>query len=149
KAIAALVKIDYSKLKKAIETAKGLEDCAHGPLWFKLFDALQACEKALTSRDQKAVDSAVADIEAIIEEIKKDCPNCGQENTKEIIKEVEVLPEGEYCNIEIHKLWPILFFISLAINLILGGLILWFFLKRKKNEKDDTPLVDYDIGDDE
>ncbi|MBQ7670599.1 MAG: hypothetical protein IJS45_07760 [Clostridia bacterium] len=148
-AIAALVKLDYSKLKKAYETAKGLENCAHGPLWFKLFESLGKVDEMLKSRDQDDINALTKEIEDIIEEIKKDCPDCGKENVKEIIKEVEKLPEGDYCNITSHKVWPILFFISLAINLVLGGLIAWFFLKRKQNQKDDTPLVDYDIGDDE
>lgn len=149
KAIAALVKLDYSKLKKANETAKALENCAHGPLWFKLFESLGKVDEMLKSRDQDEINALTKEIEDIIEEIKKDCPDCGKENVKEIIKEVPVLPEGDYCNITSHKVWPILFFISLAINLALGGLIAWFFLKRKQNQKDDTPLVDYDIGDDE
>ena len=147
KAIAALVKVDYSKLNKAIADAKALENCAHGPLWFKLFDALNRAEAALKVRDQKVIDDLVTEIEGIIDEIKKDCPNCGQ--TTEVIKEVEVLPDGEYCNIKIHKVWPILFFVSLGLNVVLAGLIIGFLLKRKKNRKDDTPLVDYDIEDDE
>ena len=91
----------------------------------------------------------VAEIEGIIKEIKEDCPNCGKTEVVEKIVEVEKLPEGDYCNIKIHKLWPILFFISLGINLVLAGLIIGFLLKRKKNREDDTPLVDYDIEDDE
>ena len=149
KAIVALVKLDYSKLNKANETAKGLENCAHGPLWFKLFESLGKVEEMLKSRDQDEINALTKEIEDIIEEIKKDCPDCGKENVVEVIKEVEVLPEGDYCNITSHRVWPILFFISLAINLALGGFIAWFFLKRKTNQKDDTPLVDYDIGDDE
>lgn len=148
KAIAALVKVDYSKLNKAVEEAKGLDACAHGKLWFKLFDALVRADAALKGRDQKVIDDLAAEIEGLIEEIKKDCPNCDGKTT-EVIKEVEVLPSDPYCNIKMHKVWPILFFISLGINVVLAGLIIGFFAKRKKNQKDDTPLVDYDIEDDE
>ena len=87
------------------------------------------------------------ELEDLIDQIKKDAEENAQ--VKEVVKEVEVLPDKPYCNIHIHKVWPILFFISLGINVILIGLIIAFFAKRKKNEKDDTPVVDYDIGDDD
>ena len=47
-----------------------------------------------------------------------------------------------------HRVWPILFFISLGLNAILVAVIGMAAAKKKKNAKDDTPLVDYDIGDD-
>ena len=62
--------------------------------------------------------------------------------------EVEVLPEGEFCNIPMHKLWQILFFISLILNVVLVVVIVVIVSKKKNNAKDKTPLVDYDIGDD-
>ena len=49
------------------------------------------------------------------------------------------------CTVTLHKVWPILFFISLAVNV---GLILFFFVRKKRQETDNTPLVDYDISDD-
>jgi hypothetical protein len=60
---------------------------------------------------------------------------------------VEVEPSGDYCNISMHYVWPILFFISLALNLVFAGVAVYLF-RRKKKESDDTPLVDYDIGED-
>ena len=63
--------------------------------------------------------------------------------------EVEVPPKGEYCNIPMHKVWPVLFFVSLAVNVALIVLIIVYISKKKKNQKDNTPLVDYDIADDE
>ena len=72
-----------------------------------------------------------------------------KEIIKEVIKYVDVLPEGDYCNVSGHKLWPVLFFVSLAISLMLGAIIAVYLIKRKKLRKDDTPIVDYNIEDDE
>ena len=47
-----------------------------------------------------------------------------------------------------HRIWPILFFISLALNVVFIVVIVVAVIRRKKNAKDDTPLVNYDIGDD-
>ena len=61
---------------------------------------------------------------------------------------MEVEPEGDYCNIKIHKIWPILFFVSLGVNVLMGSVIVALVTRKKKNRKDNTPLVDYDIDDD-
>ena len=56
---------------------------------------------------------------------------------------------GEFCNIKAHRVWPILFFVSFAVNLVLTFVIVKNVNRRKRNRKDSTPLVDYDISDDE
>ena len=61
---------------------------------------------------------------------------------------VEVPPTGEFCNIPMHRIWPVLFFISLALNVTLAAVIVVYIRNKKKNQHDDTPLVDYDIFDD-
>jgi predicted GTPase len=71
-----------------------------------------------------------------------------EEIIKEIEKIVEVAPKDPYCNISMHYVWPILFFISLALNVGFIVLIIVYFARKKKNQTDDTPLVDYDIADD-
>jgi len=58
------------------------------------------------------------------------------------------VPEDDFCNISIHQVWPIVFFISLALNVAFVVLAVIYVTRRKKNRKDNTPLVDYDIGDD-
>ena len=149
RAIAALVKVDHTDLMRAVEAAKALGDTpAHGDLWEKLFDAVRRSEEVLSGRDQGDVDALTEEINGLINDIKSDSENLGGKIV-EVVKEVEVLPEGDYCNIGMHAVWKWLFFISLAVNLILIVLIILFLRKRKKNQKDDTPLVDYDIGDDE
>ena len=154
-AIAALVKIDFTELQKAIEAGRGLIDtCAHGKLWYELFDLINGSDEVIKSRDQANVDQLAAKINDVIDRIQKDCPDCGAAETivtviKEVTVTVPVEPNDPYCNIGLHKIWTILFFIALALLLILAAFILFFFRKKRENEKDETPLVDYDIADDE
>lgn len=72
-----------------------------------------------------------------------------------IIQNVEVKGEcDERCHIwkDANPIWHplviILLIISVLLNIGLGVLILLYFLKRKKNATDNTPVVDYDINDD-
>ena len=149
RAISALVKVDHTDLLRAVEAAKALGDIpAHGALWEKLHDALARSEAVLAGRDQADVDALVKELNGLIEDIQKDSETLGGD-VVEVVREVEKLPDGDYCNIHMHKVWPVLFFITLAVCLILVALIVWFLIKRKNNQKDDTPIVDYDIGDDE
>ena len=72
-------------------------------------------------------------------------------NTPEIVTQevrVEVPPTDDYCNIPAHRVWPVLFFCSFALNVALVAVIAIYISRKKKNQKDDTPLVDYDIEDD-
>lgn len=49
------------------------------------------------------------------------------------------------------NIWLILFLISLLINLLVAGLLLWKNFRNKAEDtivKDDTPIVDYDIDED-
>ena len=61
----------------------------------------------------------------------------------------QLLDGSKFCNISIHKVWPILFFISLAANVVLVVVLVKKNGTKKKNQVDNTPLVDYDISDDE
>ena len=46
------------------------------------------------------------------------------------------------------RIWPTLFIISLALNVVFIVVIVVAVIRRKKNAKDDTPLVNFDIADD-
>ena len=137
-AIAGLVKMDYSKLQEALDSANALIGSNElGDLWAKLANAIANYTALLTSDDQAAVDAAAAEIMDLIDQITallgEDVPTGTTE------------PEGKYCNIPIHKVWPILFFISLAGNVVL---IVLLVNKKKDKKGDDTPMVNYHIGDD-
>lgn len=148
-AIAALVRFDTSRLQAAIEEARSLQkEYPIGSLWESLIRELENGGNLLNSGDQEAVDQCADRIHSLLEEIRKEIANMSQEKTVIEQVRVEVEPEGPFCNIPIHQLWPILFFISAGLNVILIVLIVVIVRKRKKNEKDDMPLVDYDIDDD-
>ena len=158
-AIEALVTLDYSNLNRAIEDAHDIENkYVQSDLMFELFDKIGTADEVKASRDQQKADRLADEINALIVRIKEDEPEKTtdtepvtepKEIIKEVIKYVDVLPEGDYCNVSGHKLWPVLFFVSLAISLMLGAIIAVYLIKRKKLRKDDTPIVDYNIEDDE
>lgn len=149
-AIKALVKMDYTKLQEALNAANtlaGSEKLAQ--LWDMLLKAIDNAALQLTSGDQSAVDAAVEELNGLLADIQKRMDELKQVETvtKEVTVEVE--PQEPYCNITIHQIWPILFFISAAANAVFIGVWITQAMKKKKNQKDDTPLVDYQIGDDE
>ena len=130
-AINALVKVDYSALDKAIEDAQALgKNNNLNSLWLTLMDALKQAETLRVSGDQAAVD-------ALTEQIN------------DLVKQILAASGDEFCNVKIHAVWPILFFISLAVNVVLVILVAKKSNRRKMSRRDSTPLVDYDISDDE
>lgn len=151
-AITALVKMDYSGLNAALAEVEDFM-CSEGLIdrWEQLSALAAEGESLLTSGDQDAVDAAADEIVQLLTQIRESLEELRQSNVVEIPVEVpvEVLPEGEYCNIASHRIWPVVFFISLALNVILSAVIVAYVAKKQRNRKDDTPLVDYDIGDDE
>lgn len=148
-AIAALIRMDYTALEKILSDVEELvESDPQNALWSKLLDAVGRGSALLTSGDQAAVDAAATEIthlyaqlEAVIE---------GQKAPDVVVQEipVEVPPTDDYCNITSHRVWQVLFFLSVAVNVILIAVIVVYVSKKKRNQRDDTPLVDYDIYDD-
>ena len=143
-AIRNLVALNYKPLQDAINSTENfLGGDALGGKLAALLDRLNEAKALLgNARDQESIDAAAAALIAALEEL--------EDALKELVGKtevVEVVPSGEYCNISIHYVWPILFFISLALNLVFVGTVI-YLSRRKKRESDDTPMVDYDIGDD-
>ncbi len=148
-AISDLVQVDRSGLEDALDAAEDFatsdEDNA---IWFQLMDAVNSGKKLLGSNDQTEIDEAtkqitelLAQLKIVVEELKT--PKIVTQEVK-----VEVPPVDDYCNIPGHRVWPVLFFCSLAVNIALGAVIVVYVYRKKQNQKDDTPLVDYDISDD-
>lgn len=143
-AIKNLVALDYKPLLDAIEATESfLSSDALGGKLATLLEALEQANALLgNARDQESINAAAAALADALTDLEN--------ALKDLLGKydvVEVEPSGEYCNISIHYVWPILFFISLALNLVFAGVAVYLF-RRKKRESDDTPLVDYDIGDD-
>lgn len=128
----SMAKIDYSALDKALNDANAMGgDNKVNSLWLTLADALKRADEVRRSGDQAAVNALADEINGIIQQILENSAN------------------GEFCNIKAHRVWPILFFVSFAVNLVLTFVIVKNVNRRKRNRKDSTPLVDYDISDDE
>lgn len=143
-AIKNLVALDYKPLNDAISATESfLKSDALGGKLAILLDRLNEAKALLgNARDQESINAAAAALSAALADL--------EQALKDLVGKtdiVEVEPSGDYCNISIHYVWPILFFISLALNLVFAGVGVYLF-RRKKKEADNTPLVDYDIGED-
>lgn len=148
-AIEALVKIDYKRLSNAINAVKDYaENNKFLNLWSDSQALLKEANNALTSRDQKTVDTYAQKIEDLLVDLKKAIADMAGTDSITVEKPVTVEPTDDYCNIKSHPVWIVLFWISFAINLALGALIFMYFYTKRKKTTDDTPLVDYDISDD-
>lgn len=146
-AISELVSMDFSKLEQAIHTAKGYLVGEEYELVIMISNLIKKAEGLFASGDQEAVDACAEEINLVIAQYISILPE--DEEPEIIVKEVqvEVPPSDDFCNISKHYLWPILFFISLGVNLLLVGAIVLIF-RRRKLLGQDVPLVDYDIDDD-
>jgi len=147
--IAGLKRMDYSALKTALSRAEGLLiDDQAAVIWQHLSEAAERGGALLQSGDQQAVDRAADELSDLLGRV--DDLLQVETETKVVIQEVpvEVLPSGDYCNITSHRVWPVVAVCSLAVNLILLSVIVGYVIRKTKNRKDDTPLVDYDIDDD-
>lgn len=148
-AIDALVKMDYKKLSDAI---KAIDEYIDGNdflnLWEDSQGLLKDAKDALTSRDQKVVDTYAQKLVDRLAELKKAINDIAGNESATVEKPVPVEPTGDYCNIKSHPVWIVLFWISFVINLALGALIFMYCYTKRKKATDDTPLVDYDIIDD-
>lgn len=116
-------------------------------IWFELVDAITNGRALLGSNDQTAIDAASEKLDEILGKAEVIWEEL---NTPLIVPQevpVEIPPTDDYCNIPKHRVWPVVCICSLALNVALGVLIVYYVYK-KKNQKDDTPLVDYDISDD-
>lgn len=147
-AIEAMVKMDYSALEEALKKAQAFVGTQEmGGDWLSLGQAVGKGQELLTSGDQAAVDAVTAQILDALTKLEAYVP---KEVEPEIVykdKIVEVPPTTDFCNISSHRIWPILFFVGLGLNVLLGGALILVISVRKKKH-DDTPLVDYNIDDD-
>lgn len=147
-AIAGLVRIDNSKLQDLLTSVKTyLEGDNLSEAKDALLKAIADAEEALTSGDQTKIDDAYTALSAAFEAYKAALEKLGG-TIVEVEKPVEVEPQGPYCNVWLHRLWLILLIVSVVINVAFVVLTVLYFVRRKKNLTDDTPLVDYDINDD-
>ena len=149
-AMAGLVRMNYSQLETALGVVYNRidENPELHDIWQRLNAAVEKARPLLVSGDQEAVDASVKELNALLEELAACGVTTGGE-PEVIIQEVEVevLPTDDYCNIPMHRTWPVLFVISAVLNVALI-VVLIYVLMKKRNTMDNTPLVSYDIDDD-
>lgn len=148
-AIAGLETMNYSQLETALGLvyAKIDENPELHDVWFRLDAAVAAARPLLVGGDQEAVDEAVAELNALLEELSQQSVTTGEPEVVIQEVEVEILPTDDYCNIPMHRTWPVLFVISAVLNVALI-IVLVYVIMKKRNTEDTTPLVSYDIDDD-
>ena len=148
-AIAALVRMDYSSLETVLAEVEAFLSTNPGTdAWLSLAEAVDEGKALLDSGDQAAANEAAVKISQILTQVK--ALEDEQQVPEVIIQEVpvEVPPTDDFCNIASHRIWPVIFCISAALNVTLVAVILVYIAKKKRTQHDDTPLVDYDIFDD-
>ena len=146
-AISQLSGTNRGTLQDSLDDADVFASDEKRSIWFELVEAVNQGRKLLGSNDQTAIDAAAEKIDELLAKAQVVWEDL---NTPEVVTQevqVEVPPQDDYCNSPRHRLWPVLFFCSLSLNVALAGVIVYYVYK-KKNQKDDTPLVDYDISDD-
>lgn len=145
KAVAGLVAVDRSALYAALDAVKstGDADALMGD-YLALADAVRVGEALLESRDQAAVDAAAAQLNEVLSRLSKQMEAL-RRTQESVSSELMTEETPEQHPTQAQHIWQILFVASVVLNALLI-VVVW---QQKKNKViDDTPLVDYDIGDD-
>ena len=145
-AIAGLVKMDYSQLQEALDAVESFTD--GDPLMKELLKAVSKGMEQLSGTDQAEVDAAAVRINEALDAMQSSIDEMSRPQfiTQEV--EVEVPPNEDFCNVSGHQTWKVVMILSTAVNVLLLAMILGYISMKRKKHKDDTPLVDYDISDD-
>lgn len=149
RAVDNLVKMDYQALQNILREADQMSQTSKmSELWYELATVTRAGTELLTSGDQKAVDETVEQLRDLIARVQEEMQN--EDEPRVVIQEVpvEVPPSGKFCNVSGHRVLAVLLSISVLVNAGLIAVIVIYIRNKKKNQQDNTPLVDYDILDD-
>lgn len=148
-AIAALVKMNCAALENALAQVDALaKSDSTTALWAQLVTTAVEARELLSSGDQVAVDEVTTRLVTLLEQVQAEIDRLGTPNVVTQEVKVEVPPTSKFCNIPMHRVWPVLFAVSFALNAALIAVIVYYIYSKKKNQQDNTPLVDYDIFDD-
>ncbi len=143
--VAPTVEMDYSVLNGAISAAEALTEADYtAETWSAVTSALTAAKALTSSDDQAAVTAAAKALYTAIAALRAPVVTVPGESETVVVE-----PTDPFCNKGSHTVWPVLFGIFLALTVALAALIVVYLILKKKKENDDTPVVDYDIEEDE
>ncbi len=124
-AIAALEKVDYTKLEEAIAAADALlKDNYTDEKLEVFFNALNTAKATLSSQEQTDIDAAAEALQGAVDALKEVL-----EDPKGLTP-INPLPDYDYCNIRLHKIYQIVMWISILLNLAFIALFIWLFTKK-------------------
>lgn len=130
-ALSEIKSMDYSAVESAIADAKQYASGSeYGTYWQNLQNAIDAAKALYGSGNQEGVNQAAELIQQRVAELRAFSENQQEEPTAAA-----------------PVLWIVLFAVSMAANAALA-VLLWRKVGVQKNQKDDMPLVEYDIDDD-
>lgn len=145
-----LVEMDYSQLEYVLaEVYRKIDENPElHDVWIRLNAEADRARPLLTSGNQEAVDASVVKLTGLLMELSE-CDETVIPEPEIVVQEVEVevYPTEDYCNIPMHRFWPVMFACSAVLNVTLIVLLVIVIMK-KRSTMDNTPLVHYDIEDD-
>ena len=127
-AISKLLKMDYSRLLAALDSAKSVGNETVAGLIERLIAAIEAANDALDSNDQAAVDAAATELENVIAELEKALNEMNGVS-------VDTEPSSPFCNISWHNILLVLLIISAILNVALVIVIVIPVVKKKKQRQ--------------
>lgn len=155
-AIAALQPLDFTKLHEALDSTDAfLEENALNERLTALIAAQEAARAMLTSGSQGDIDAAADALTQALEAVHGELAGIVEtvevpvEVPTEITVEVPVEPTTPYCNMQRHTTFTVLLWVSVGLNVVLIAVGVIYAVKRRRNTRDTTPLVDYEISDDD
>lgn len=148
-ALSKLRSMDYSALIAALASVSDMPQHEEfAPVWQRFVQALENARIQRTSGDQEAVDAATAELIASKQALDEALGILSKPGTVDKPVKVPTEPDYTYCNNPAHTVFLIVMIASIALNLILIAIIVMYLVKKRMNNKDNTPLVEYNIDDD-
>lgn len=125
-AIAALVELDYTKLEEAIAAANSfLKDNITDDKLDVFVNAFNAAQATLESKEQTDIDAAADALTNALAELMDALDDFVG------VSPMNPLPDYDYCNIRLHKIYQMIMWISILLNLVLIAFIVYIFAKKR------------------
>lgn len=149
-ALAKLRSMDYSALSEALtEASKMPQHPEFEAAWIRFMQALENARVQRTSGDQEAVNAATEELLASKAALDEALGVLATPDEVEKPVFVPTEPDYPYCNNLLHIVFLILMIASMVLNLALFAIIVMYLVKKQLNKRDTTPLVEYNIDDDD